>query len=258
VLQHPSVRIEIESDEQQEGELTYDPDFSYQEATLTGLECRNQEACNRLQLLGYEPSLLLVKVKRKAKILDRVPNEDAVVRAIAGTGMNLSSIHHVVGPTCISSDAFLRAVAVKVTSKEKDARKGLREALVKKRDVQNRAKAVNTIEGIEITKSNLQLLLRWKLTEEEYKLFKVADKKKTKEELKALWSEFRDRIVLDVDVPDEEENDCMLPAIHETEHGKEAKHLTDAALSASQHLHPEEIKKLSSTTLSLALKKTLK
>ncbi len=72
-------------------------------------------------------------MKWKAKILDRVPNtdEDAAVWAIAGAGMNLSSIHHVLGPTCISSDTFLRAVAVKVTSKEKDARKGLREALVK-------------------------------------------------------------------------------------------------------------------------------
>jgi hypothetical protein len=42
-------------------------------------------------------------------------------------------------------------------------------------------------------------------------------------------------------VPDEEENDCI-PAIHKTELGKEAKHLTDAALSASQYLHPEEVK----------------
>jgi hypothetical protein len=77
------------------------------------------------------------------------------------------------------------------------------------------------------------------LTEEEYKLYKVADKKKTKEELKTLWSEFKDRIVPDVNVPNEEEDYCMLPAIHETELGKKAKHLTDAALSASQHLHPE-------------------
>jgi diaminopimelate decarboxylase len=59
-------------------------------------------------------------------------DEDSAVQAIDRTEMNLSSIHHVVGPTCISSDAFLHTVAVKVTSKEKDARKGLHEALVKK------------------------------------------------------------------------------------------------------------------------------
>ncbi len=108
-------------------------------------------------------------MKRKAKILDCIPttDEDAVVQAIARTGLSLSSNHHVVGPTCISSDRFLCTVAAKVTSKEKDARKGLRKALVKKCNVQNRVKVVNTNEGIEVTKSNLQLLFRWKLTEDE-------------------------------------------------------------------------------------------
>jgi hypothetical protein len=73
VLQHLTVRIEIESEEQQERELTYYPDFSYQGAALAGLECCNQEACNWLQSLGYEASLLLPKVKRKAKILECIP-----------------------------------------------------------------------------------------------------------------------------------------------------------------------------------------
>jgi hypothetical protein len=66
------------------------------------------------------------------------------------------------------------------------------------------------------------------------------------------------QFVSNVNVPDKEENNCMLSAIHETELGKEAKHLTDAALSASQHLHPKEIENITCNYIKLCSEKTLK
>ncbi len=51
-------------------------------------------------------------------------------------------------------------------------------------------------------KNKLHLLLQWKLTENEYKLCKVADKTTfSNEELKPLRNEFRDQEVPDVELP---------------------------------------------------------
>jgi hypothetical protein len=95
---------------------------------------------------------------------------------------------------CISTDEFLHAAALKASSANQVEKVKKREALLKKQATQQKAKAVNT-DG-ELTKSNLQLLLCWKLTEEEHNTFKVADPKKSMEELKLLWTKFKDREVL--------------------------------------------------------------
>jgi len=193
--------------------------------------------------VGCKSETLLVKAKRKANILERIPtgaNEEVMIRALARTNMKLSAIHHTVGTMCISTDEFLRAAALKAHSANQVEKVKKREALLKKQATQEKAKAVNT--NGDISKSNLQLLLRWKLTEEEYKTFKVADQKKTKEELKTLWIEFKDREVSDIVVPPEDDDSIAIPALHETELGVEAKKLSDTAVAASKNLSKNDLK----------------
>ncbi len=170
MLEHSSVRLEVLEEDGQEEEdahlLTYDINFSFQEAALLELEHHNEEACTHLASYGYNSQLLLTKFKRRPKILERISEnagEAAKVRALADSDLKLPAIHQTVGPTCISGD--------------------------------------------EILKSNLQLLLCWKLTENEYKVYKVADKNTSKEELRTLWNEFRDHVVPDIELPPEDEEE---------------------------------------------------
>ncbi len=65
---------------------------------------------------------------------------------------------------------------------------------------------------------------------------------KSKEELKALWTKFNDREVADIIVPPEEEEDIIIPELHETELGVKAKKLSDSALTAGKNLSMDDLK----------------
>lgn len=85
-------------------------------------------------------------------------------------------------------------------------------------------------------------MLCWKWTEEKYKIFKVADPKKSKEELKTLWTDLKDREVSDIIVPPEEEGKIAIPGLHDTELGVEVKRLSDTVLAASKYLSMGDLK----------------
>ncbi len=54
VLEHSSVRLEVlDTEEKDSDKFTYDPNFSFPEATLLELECHNKEACSQLTVHSY-------------------------------------------------------------------------------------------------------------------------------------------------------------------------------------------------------------
>lgn len=112
----------------------------------------------------------MTKVKSRPKILEHVKGnagEAAIVRSLAGSDLKLSAIHHMVGPMCISGDEILKILLlIKHWSQKRLANNKNHEVLVKKKAMQEKTKAVNA--AGEILKNNLQLLLCWKLAENEY------------------------------------------------------------------------------------------
>ncbi len=50
VLEHPTVRVEADDNE----ELTLLADFSFQEAMLLQMECRNEKLCQKLAAFGFK------------------------------------------------------------------------------------------------------------------------------------------------------------------------------------------------------------
>ncbi len=64
-----------------------------------------------------------------------------------------------------------------------------------------------------LTVPMLQILLQWKLTEEEYKILVSSGGAKKKAELEVLWNEYKNRDVPDIELPSEEMEPLPLPRL---------------------------------------------
>ena len=90
------------------------------------------------------------------------------------------------------------------------------EKLVKKKAVEQKVKAINTGEGATIRVNDLQVLLKWKLPDDEYKHLSVSSMKR--QELVSTWEHYKNMEVPDIEVPPEAPKPDV-PSIQETELG---------------------------------------
>jgi len=121
---------------------------------------------------------------------------DEIVEALTEAGNNLSSIYHAVGTMCMSKDEYFCSVQNKKNIKEWEDRMKIRKFLVRKKDIELKAKAIDTSKPL--TVPDLKLLLQWKLSDDEYKA-QLCGSTKRKADLEALWSTCKDREVTNVE-----------------------------------------------------------
>jgi hypothetical protein len=99
------------------------------------------------------------------------------------------------------------------------------------------AKAIGTSKPL--TVRDLQLLLQWKLSDDEYKL-QVSGGTKRKADLEALWSTYKDREVTDLEVPEDEPQPPALPQIQNTELARSCENLCRSTVAAMENMNEED------------------
>jgi hypothetical protein len=91
--------------------------FYYKSATMLDVKQKNKIVCAHLNSMGYNADSFVVKARRKAH--DLVPrvskqtSEEEHVIALSKSGISLSSIFFVVGPSCLSTDKKIKAIEYK-------------------------------------------------------------------------------------------------------------------------------------------------
>jgi hypothetical protein len=241
VLKHPSVRHEMP-----ENLETIDTDYAdpvdWCVVTLQELEQRNTKACEQLSALGFNGNAFRVQANRRSRTL--VPRvsaitsgSDEIVEALTEAGNNLSSIYHAVGTMCMSKDEYFRSVQNKKNIKEWEDRMKIRKFLVRKKDIELKAKAIDTSKPL--TVPDLKLLLQWKLSDDEYKA-QLCGSTKRKADLEALWSTCKDREVTNVEVPEDEPQPPPLPQIQDTALAQSCENLCRSTVAAMENMKQED------------------
>ena len=132
----------------------------------------------------------------------------------------------------------------KLNLAEWEKRKKARCELQKKKELEEKAKSIDTSRSI--TVPNLKILLQWKLSEEEYKTFASG---KRSAELQVLWQQFKDREVSNIVLPPEELEPPPLPLIEDTDLGKSCTDLCRATVAATTKMSAEDVRKIASELL---------
>jgi len=241
ILQHPSVRHEMPGNSVLTNADFVDP-VDWRNVTLQELEERNSKACEQLSALGFNGDALRIQANRRSRTLaprvSAITSEsDVIVEALTEAGNNLSSIFHTVGTMCMSKDEYFRSVQNKKNVKEWENRMKIRKLLVRKKDIELKAKAIDTSKPL--TVRDLQLLLQWKISDDEYKL-QVSGGTKRKADLEALWSTYKDREVTDLEVPEDEPQPPALPQIQNTELARSCENLCRSTVAAMENMNEED------------------
>jgi hypothetical protein len=93
--------------------------FAYRAESMLEVEYQHKRACAHLNHLGYNVDGFLIKARRQAhnliQHLSSITTEEALVTALARSGISLSSIFFAVGPKCLSTDEIFKAMKYKKT-----------------------------------------------------------------------------------------------------------------------------------------------
>jgi hypothetical protein len=118
-MRHVSVRSEVMRENTCILVEDFDPFciFDYKSATMLDVEQQNKIVCAHLNSMGYNADSFMVKARRKAhnlvQRLSKQTSEEERVTALAKSGISLSSIFFVVGPSCLSTDKNFKAIEYK-------------------------------------------------------------------------------------------------------------------------------------------------
>jgi hypothetical protein len=91
--------------------------FYYKYATMLDVEQQNKMVCPHLNAMGYNADSFVVKAYFNAnnfvQRLSKQKSEEERVIAIANSGISLSSIFFVFGPSCLITDEIFKAIEYK-------------------------------------------------------------------------------------------------------------------------------------------------
>jgi hypothetical protein len=91
--------------------------FYYKSAIMLDVKHQNKSVCAHLKSMGYNADSFMVKARRKAHNLaqhlsKQTSGEERFI-ALANSGISLSSICFVVGPSCLGTDEIFKAIEYK-------------------------------------------------------------------------------------------------------------------------------------------------
>jgi hypothetical protein len=115
-MRHVSVRSEVIREDTCILVEDFDPFciFDYKSATMLDVEQQNKIVCAHLNSMGYNADSFGFKARRKAhnlvQRLSKQASEEERVIALAKSGISLSSILFIVGPSCLSTEKKFKAI----------------------------------------------------------------------------------------------------------------------------------------------------
>jgi hypothetical protein len=230
-MRHVSVRPEVMREDNSILVEDFDPFwiFDCKSATVLDVEQQNKIVFPHLNSMGYNADSFVVKARRKAHNLVhwlwKQTSEVERVIALAKSGIILSSIFFVVGPSCLSTDEIFKAIEYKkklelweTACKEREKIKS--EEKLHEKGIQAMGKE---------TKKNRHYkdALRWKMGASAYN--KDA-KGKCIADLLLLFEKYKDVVVDPLLVPEEMNKPPPLPHISETSLGHASKKIVKEAV----------------------------
>jgi hypothetical protein len=245
-MRHVSVRSEVMREDNCILVEEFDPFciFDYKSATMLDVEQQNKIVCAHLNSMGYNADSFVVKARRKAhnlvQRLSRQTSEEERVIALAKSGISLSSIFFVVGPSCLSTDEIFKAIEYKkklelweTACKERDKIKS--EEKLHEKGIQAMGKETKK-------KRHYEDVLRWKMGAAAYN--KDAKGKRIAD-LLLLFENYKDVVVAPLVVPEEMNKPPPLPHISETALGQAStKFVKEAVLPNIKNMGREAILEL--------------
>jgi hypothetical protein len=115
-MRHVSVRAEVLLEDNSVLVENFDPFciFYYKSAAMLDIEQQNKMVCAHLSSMAYNADSFVVKARRNAhnlvQRLSKHTREEERVVALENSGISLSSILFVVGPSCLSTVKKIKAI----------------------------------------------------------------------------------------------------------------------------------------------------
>jgi hypothetical protein len=224
--------------------------YDWASKTLHDLEKLNHAFCSWLTEHGYNEVGLKAKANTRSRSLhnQRVAADVSVeqrVKAMVFHGINLSSLLNTIGPTCLSTDEIFIAFEYRDHLKVYTVQKKESAFISKKRETQEKAKELMTLNKRTCMVGDFQLLLRWKLGDR----YAEHNKKKAAE-LQALWLKHGSDDIPDIVLPPPPQ-EPPVPTIDDTELGRARLKQFQNMLVSAQNYDNAQLHQLTVTFLAI-------
>jgi hypothetical protein len=225
-------------------------EYDWTSKTLQDLETLNHASCKWLDEQGYNGKALRINANVRPRTLQntRVPKDaplEVRVKAMVASGISLSSLFYTIGPTCLSVDEIFVAFEYRERERLFAVEKKEYERVLKKKEIEDKAKAVIDQNKSTYTKTELLTVLKWKLGDDFSN-----HKDKRIGELQALYAQYETTTPPDILLPPPPQQPSV-PTVDQTELGHSQRRQFQKILQTSQEYDNSQLQELATALLGI-------
>ena len=258
-LNHSSVRHELEQrveseqldDSDAEVLIEYRAgDYDWASKTLQDLVMLNHASCKWLDEHGFNGKALKINGNVRPRTLTntRVPKDaplEVRIKAMVASGISLSSLFYTIGPSCLSVDEIFIAFEYREREKQFNVEKREYEKVLKKKEIEDKAKSVLAQNKTTYTKSELTAILKWRLGDNftEHRNKRISD-------LQLLFAQTATENPPEILLPPAPQEPSV-PNVNDTELGRARRQQFQTLLQMSQQYDNSQLQQLAAVIMGL-------
>ncbi len=225
-------------------------DYDWASKSLQDLVMLNHASCKWLDEHGFNGKALKINGNVRPRTLTNtgVPKDaplEVRIKARVASGISLSSLFYTIGPSCLSVDEIFIAFEYREREKQFNVEKREYEKVLKKKEIEDKAKSVLAQNKTTYTKSELTAILKWRLGDNftEHRNKRISD-------LQLLFAQTATENPPEILLPPAPQEPSV-PNVNDTELGRARRQQFQTLLQTSQQYDNSQLHQLAAVIMGL-------